>query len=73
LLYTDGVTEAMNEVGELYSDPRLLEVARQKGREAPQPLVEHILASVEAFAGQAPQADDITLLAVRYRGGTENR
>jgi serine phosphatase RsbU (regulator of sigma subunit) len=52
---------------------RLLEVARPKGREAPQTLVEHILASVEAFAGQADQADDITLLAVRYRGGTANR
>jgi sigma-B regulation protein RsbU (phosphoserine phosphatase) len=68
LLYTDGVTEAQNEAGEFYSEPRLLGLAEQNGSKSPQELVQQVLASVYTFVGQASQADDITLLAVRFRG-----
>lgn len=68
LVYTDGVTEAMNEAGELYSGERLLEVAPGLAGLEPKAACEAVAASVREFAGDAPQADDITLLALLYRG-----
>lgn len=68
LLYTDGVTEARNPAEDLYSDPRLLQTVQGLGQLPPRELVEAVLASVREFSGTAPQADDITLLALLYRG-----
>lgn len=71
-LYTDGVTEAMNPAKELYTEARLeAELAARKGR----PLKEIVLAvqeSIRAFAGEEPQADDITMLTIRYNGAPES-
>ena len=69
LLYSDGVTEAMNEGDELYSEERLLEVLDDLGRQTPEATVKAVMESVLVFAGKAPQADDITLMMVRYSGG----
>ena len=66
-MYTDGVTEAINASGSLYGEERLLrclntvqnrELARQ---------VEAVSQDVADFAAGAPQADDITFLAVARR------
>ena len=68
LLFTDGVTEAINGDGELFSDARLL---ARFGRSAALPasgLVESLVDDVNAFAAGVPQEDDITILALRYRG-----
>jgi len=63
LLFTDGVTEAMNPVGDLYSDNRLEAFLNSNQTLPTDQLVDAVLASVEAFAGDAEQADDITLMA----------
>jgi len=68
LLYTDGVTEAMNPEEDLYSEERFLEAARGWDGESPAALVDAVRASVAVFSQSAPQADDITLLALRYVG-----
>lgn len=68
LLYSDGVTEAMNEGEELYSEERLLQVLTEIGQRSPEETVKAVMASVLSFAGSAPQADDITLMMVRFRG-----
>lgn len=67
-LYTDGVTEAKNPVEALYGEPRLAEVLRQVAGEPPEQMVRRIQADVLQHAAGAPQSDDITLLAVRFRG-----
>lgn len=70
LLYTDGVTEAMDTDGVLYGMERLLsrlDLGTAAGSEA---LVNDILADVKAHAGNAEQSDDITILALRFRGMT---
>lgn len=68
LMYTDGVTEAMNLQDELYAEERLW-AACQQGRHAPiDQWVRGTLASVKAFAGEAPQSDDITLMAIEFLG-----
>ena len=65
VLYTDGVTEAMDEQGTCFGEERLERLLADCGREQPCELVDEVLAGVHAFAGAAPQADDITVLALR--------
>ena len=68
ILYTDGVTEAMNSEKEVYSDGKLLETVMQIGNAAVEGIVREIVQSVRDYAGDEPQSDDITLLALKYRG-----
>lgn len=63
-LYTDGVTEAMNDRYELYGEERLLEECRKMAGDSSREMVERIATSVTGFAGDAEQSDDITMLAV---------
>jgi serine phosphatase RsbU (regulator of sigma subunit)/CHASE2 domain-containing sensor protein len=62
---TDGVTEAMNERGELYGSARLLGVLR--GQSEPAAILQAVRDDVRAFAGNAEQSDDLTLLCVRVK------
>lgn len=68
VLYTDGVTEAMNTDDALFGDTRLLAACLPERHRAPTVVVPVLLGAVREFAGPAPQSDDITILAVRYRG-----
>ncbi len=74
-LYTDGVTEATDGNNELFSDPRLLEVLNRHGDLPLAELLEQIKQEIDSFVGSAPQFDDITMLALTYRGdaGTNSR
>ena len=63
LVFTDGVTEAMNSPGDLYSDDRLEAFLRDGQSGTTDDLIQSVLDSVEEFAAEAEQADDITLLA----------
>jgi serine phosphatase RsbU (regulator of sigma subunit) len=67
ILFSDGVTEAMDPSEELYGVPRLREVLTGQSDCALDKLQKSILESVENFAKGAHQADDLTLLIVRYR------
>ena len=68
LLYTDGVTEAMNSGQEFFSDDALLRIVAACPDRDPETLVTAVLKGVKEFAGDEPQSDDITVLALRYRG-----
>ncbi len=68
LLYTDGVTEAMNVHNELYTEEKLLDVLNTGNWDSPRTLVDTIRASLAEFSQNTPQADDITMLALRYIG-----
>ena len=68
-LYTDGVTEAMNPRQELFSDQTLIEtIAGCPNKRTPEEIIDCILKTVKAFAGEEPQSDDIAMLALNYRG-----
>ena len=68
LIYTDGITEAMDENRSLYDENRLEDVvARSRGRSA-EDVVSAIIEDVEAFRGTAPRHDDMTMVAVRVTG-----
>ncbi len=69
LLYTDGVTEAMNPRKEFYSESQLLAALRHRTWDNPRIVVDTVRASIARFVQDSPQADDITMLALRYCGG----
>ena len=67
LAFTDGVTEALDPAGRMFTDARLHEVIARCRGQAPKQVVERVVESVNAFAAAAPQEDDITVLAVKFR------
>lgn len=64
--YTDGVTEATNAAHELYGMERLSEVLVKNTDKKPAELLPTVKADIDAFVGEAPQFDDITMLCVSY-------
>ena len=68
LLYTDGITEAMNTCHEQYSEKRLLENCRELIGKSPKEIVDRITETVGKFVVGAVQSDDITLLSITYQG-----
>ncbi len=65
VIYSDGITEAMNESMELYGDERFAAFLADRRHLEPQALAEEILHEIKRFTGNAPQSDDITLLIAR--------
>ncbi|MGB5037466.1 MAG: PP2C family protein-serine/threonine phosphatase, partial [Blastocatellia bacterium] len=68
LLYTDGVTEAFNDCDEMYSDERLVEVLAGQAQSGAADTTQMLLRSVQDFAGDHGQSDDITIVALRNSG-----
>jgi sigma-B regulation protein RsbU (phosphoserine phosphatase) len=68
VLYTDGITEAMNAQNDFYTDKRLGEQLSASQGESSRGVIRRILEDVRAFAGDTPQSDDMTMLVLRYRG-----
>lgn len=69
VFYTDGVSEAFNPQDECYGDERLLADAGTFAGQAAPAITAGLLRKVRAFAGAAPQSDDIAILSLRVRGG----
>ena len=67
VLFSDGVSEAMNQEGDEYGDDRLLECLAAVRGTACEPRLQELLASVERFTAGAPQHDDVTAMVVTYR------
>lgn len=65
-LYTDGVTEAVNSANSLYGEERL-EQCLQEADQDPRSACKGVTAEVAAFAGETPQADDITMLCLKMK------
>ena len=65
LLFTDGVTEAIDKDEKDYGDERLRKLLSQSTKLSCQEIVDKVKADVKAFVGEAEQSDDITLLALK--------
>lgn len=65
LLYTDGITEAMDADGELFGKARLSDAVAHAAPATARDLIDAILAAVRAYIGNTPQADDLTIVAVK--------
>ena len=66
-LYTDGVTEATNASNELYGEERLSGVLNRHPEASPTELLPLVKADIDAFAQDAPQFDDITMVGLRVK------
>lgn len=66
VLYTDGVTEAANRSNELFGVETLRRLIATRPATSAAALGEDLLRTVDQFAGGAEQADDITLLILRF-------
>ena len=69
VLFSDGITEAFNDIEEAFGDDRLLDAARAlPTTQGPDKDVNDIVTTVDAFTGDAPQFDDITCVVLVYKG-----
>ncbi len=68
VLYTDGVTEAINEHEEAFGEERLTQVVRQHHDLEAKEVITQIRAAMRAFTGERPRFDDATLVVLKCRG-----
>ena len=66
LLYTDGLTEAMNSSRQQFGLSRVISQANANAGVSPQRLLDNVLREVHTFVGDAEQSDDLTMLAIKY-------
>jgi sigma-B regulation protein RsbU (phosphoserine phosphatase) len=67
--YTDGIPEALDENRTLFSHERLRESLSRGAGSSPAEIVRGVIRDLDAFLGDAPQVEDLTAMAVRFRGG----
>ena len=67
-LYTDGVTEATDEKGELFGTERMLGALNAFADSSPREILTGVKDAVDAFVGDAEQFDDMTMLCLTYKG-----
>jgi sigma-B regulation protein RsbU (phosphoserine phosphatase) len=67
-LYSDGVPEAFNPQDEEWGDERLMICLHQCRHLDPERIVSKVFEEIDAFAGHAPQHDDITMLVLKRKG-----
>ena len=72
IVYTDGITEAMNPLREKFSEERFLEVIRENGHLKVDPLVDKIRDQINTFTEGYAQNDDITLVSIREKMRAED-
>ena len=65
VLYTDGVTEALNTDGDEFGLDRMIQSVRASATDGAQTIVKRIIEDVRNFTGSVPQNDDITVIAIR--------
>lgn len=68
VMYSDGVTEAESATGEMFGEERLVASLQGTASKRASEIVAQVLDSVRAFSDGTGQADDITVLVVRYVG-----
>lgn len=67
VIYTDGVTEAVNAAGEMFGDERLVKLIEGSASLSADEIKNLVLGEVVAFTSGLPQGDDITLIVLKMR------
>lgn len=73
ILYSDGVSEAMNERRVEFGEGRLHDIIAGTGDQSADALRNRILSQVETFRGDAEQNDDITIMVIRVEKESQER
>lgn len=69
-VFSDGLTDAQNEAEDLLGEERLKQIVEREAPKAtsPEELCSTVVEATEAFAGAAPQTDDLTVAVIQYCG-----
>lgn len=67
-MYTDGVTEAMNQMDELFSEDRLQRAISINREVSLEGMVSGLMEEIKDFSNGVPQSDDIAILVLKYKG-----
>ncbi len=67
VVYTDGITEAMNKVGAQYGNDRLIEFIKKNSEVSPEEFTRKLDDDINRFTAGAPQNDDITLVVIKEK------
>jgi phosphoserine phosphatase RsbU/P len=70
VVFSDGVAEALNPDGREFSDDQLLSCVQASRGLSAAGLLKRILATVDEFSAGVPQRDDLTVLVLRFTGGS---
>jgi sigma-B regulation protein RsbU (phosphoserine phosphatase) len=73
VLYTDGVTEALDAADVLYSEERLEHLLGEVKDQPPEDIVRRVVGDVRRHAGGVAQSDDVTVMAIRYHGQRQGK
>ncbi len=65
VLFSDGISEAMNVFEEEFEEERILEISQANLESGPNEIIEQIIDAVRQHAGEAPQSDDMTLVVIK--------
>ncbi len=65
LLFTDGISDAINKNDENYSEKRLVERVSELKDQEPKQIIDQVLEEVQNFIGEAPQFDDLTMMIIQ--------
>ena len=65
-VFTDGLPEATNANNELYGEERMLNVLNKNTDVSLDILLKNVKEDVDGFVGEAPQFDDLTMMAFRF-------
>ncbi len=68
VVYTDGFPEAINAEEELYGMNRMIDELNTDNTGVPKMIISNLILSVQKFAGETEQFDDMTILCLRYNG-----
>ena len=72
-LYTDGLPEATDHNNQMFSLDRMVQALNEFREESPQAILDGVLKRVDAFVGDAPQFDDLTMLCFEFKAEGEGR
>jgi sigma-B regulation protein RsbU (phosphoserine phosphatase) len=64
-VFTDGVVEAVNELGADYGEERLISILNAGAETSPVKMLSRIMVDLDLFVGNTPQHDDITCLLIK--------
>ena len=70
--YTDGIPEAHNKKGEMYTDQKLLDLLNDNEFSSPKKMIDQVVSSVHDFEDGFESFDDITALGLHYKGNITN-
>jgi len=67
LIYSDGISESTNVAGKMWDDIQVRHILRDSADLEPLEIQQRIIAGADAFAGEAEQADDLTVMVLKSR------